>query len=102
MSIEEVKGLPYYDGGGIISVSKGMYNIALKHIECSIHDAGVLSVIISHKIDYNKKGFHRIPSLYGNICLSNKELAEVKEFIKNNKELLDKADKDADKAYGIS
>ncbi len=95
--VEERPGKIYFDCPGLKLINPELYNVEVAFIEVRVGDAGILAEVIEHKEYESEKGFARIGSFRENICLSESELAECKEFVRLNEDLLFSWSKEADR-----
>jgi hypothetical protein len=96
ITIEERPGMMYFDCPGSKLINPELYNVEVACIETRVDDAGILAVAINSKEYGPEKGFCRIGSFAENICLSKSELAECKEFVRLNEDLLFSWEQEAD------
>lgn len=91
-----IEGPIYYDCPGIRFVNPELNNVVVCHIETNIADIDMLVAEIKEKTYKGNKGFCRILSYHGNLCLTEEELNETKLYIAQNEDLLDGYIKKAD------
>jgi hypothetical protein len=95
--VEERYGMIYYDCPGSKLINPELYDIEIVHIKVRIDDLAMLCADITGKQNVTDRGFYRIASFGENICLSELELKECRDFIEANKELIDRWDEEADR-----
>jgi len=96
LEVKEIEGVPYYDCGGARLIDSFFTNVKLANIECRIDDLGLLVELME---GFNKKfdkGFYRIGSFFGNLCYSEREIEEIKTYIQENKEMIERIEEDVD------
>ena len=93
---EERPGKMYYDCPGAKILNDELYNVELPFIDVRIDDVSILAASIEYLEHDCVKGFSRIASFANNICLSEAELKECKEFVLVNKDLIRNWDNEAD------
>lgn len=87
--IEKINdSLVYFDMPGMKIINKALYNVKIGKIETRIDDIGALIWVLNNKKICFEKGFCRINSFVGNICLSELEYLETMDYIDNNNVLL--------------
>jgi len=99
LELKEVDGTPYFDPGGARLIDDQLTNVKLANIECRIDDLGIFVEFIENVDQDFERGFCRIGTFFGNICLSEKEFQEIKDYIKDNKEELDKLEEKANEIF---
>lgn len=96
IAIEEHPGKMYYDCPGAKIINDELYNVELPFIDVRIDDVSILADAIEYLEHDCFKGFSRIASFGNNICLSEAELKECKEFVLANEDLICNWDNAAD------
>jgi hypothetical protein len=96
--IEERPGTMCYDCPGSKLINPELYDVEIAFIKVRIDDLGILCAAIARNPAYVfDRGFHRIASFGENICLSELELKECRDFIQANQELIDRWNEEADR-----
>lgn len=96
IKIEEHPEKMYYDCPGAKIINSELYKVEFPFIDTRIDDAPILAAFIASTQHDAIKGFSRIRSFFCNICLSEEELSECKEFIITNESTINKWDEESD------
>lgn len=94
-----IEGPIYYDHPGIRFINPELNNVVVCHIETSIADVDMLMEIVKAKVYEGNKGFCRISSYHGNLCLTEEELNETRLYIAQNEDLLESYTEKADEIF---
>ena len=90
ITIEERPGMMYYDCPGSKLINPELYDVEIAFIKVRIDDLGILCAAIARNPAYVfDRGFHRIASFGENICLTELELKECRDFIEVNKKFIE-------------
>lgn len=96
IQIKEHKGLVYYDCPGPAFLNPELFFVSIGKVETKVENVDMLICYFNKTPDF-AKGFMRIPSFYTHVCLSQHEFEETKQFITDNKQLIDEYIETADK-----
>ena len=94
--VEEHPGKMYFDCPGSKWINPNLYYVTVGIIETKVDEAEILAWGIKNTEHNPLRGFSRIQSFLENICLSEQELIECKEFVRANQDQLNKWRKEVD------
>jgi hypothetical protein len=94
--VEERPGKMYFDCPGSKWINPSLYDVTVGIIETKVDEAGMLAWNIEIMEHDFLRGFSRMKSFLENICLSELELIECKEFVRANQDQLNKWRKEVD------
>lgn len=96
IKIEEHPGKMYFDFPGAKIMNSELYQVEFPFIDTRVDDAIILAGGIEFTQHDTIKGFSRIRSFLSNICLSESELSQCKEFVIANMSTINKWDEESD------